>query len=453
MKLLPSAVESITFENAESFELDTLVSLIFDVHDKFDFGNYRDQFDEILTNYLFGFCAYIALDYAEAIKIFAQVPNDCELFPYVKYNAAECYFKQKDISNAGKMLQFVNRNESTYFNAQLRIAKQLDELNKKEEVAQRLENLLKEKDIPHLALTDIVKYCIETNKFKDAGEFLKKYKDESLEKMLLRQQIKNKYFTINPVAFPMFFNQEIYTVTLRDVYEICRVFRMDKETVEKIVDIRIDKSKSSDETDLWKAMKMYISQDYNGALKSLQGISNKFYSIESIYCLVAFCYSQQDRKQDAYDLLAQLPEAIQDYEIILYQMFELAISIGNMEEVNKLIKRFEQSSAYYNVANYNMAKFQMDHKMFALAKNRLALVEPDSSVYVRAQLLLESELYEDYEVDPEIEQEMLPKEINILTVFKNEYDEKDEIKQYFKCHLNRFDKNYKRKLSKKHSIF
>ena len=122
MKLLPSAVESITFENAESFELDTLVSLIFDVHDKFDFGNYRDQFDEILTNYLFGFCAYIALDYAEAIKIFAQVPNDCELFPYVKYNAAECYFKQKDISNAGKMLQFVNRNESTYFNAQLRIA-------------------------------------------------------------------------------------------------------------------------------------------------------------------------------------------------------------------------------------------------------------------------------------------------------------------------------------------
>ena len=30
---------------------------------------------------------------------------------------------------------------------------------------------------------------------------------------------------------------------------------------------------------------------------------------------------------------------------------------------------------------------------------------------------------------------------------------KMKLSSIFKCHLNRFDKNYKRKLSKKHSIF
>ena len=134
-------------------------------------------------------------------------------------------------------------------------------------------------------------------------------------------------------------------------------------------------------------------------------------------------------------------------------MFELFIALNNLEEVTRLVSKFPQNSEFYNLVNFQLAKMQVERKLFAIAKNRLAMVEPNSSVYIRAQILLEDQLYEDYETDSDIEAEGLPNEINLLTIYKNENDEKEEIKRFFKYQLNRFDKNYKRKLSKKGSIF
>ncbi len=453
MKLLPKAVESVSKEKAESFDFSTLVSMIFDVFDKFSIGTYREKFDDILTNYVFGYCAYLAEDFQVAISLLNKVPKDCDLFPYVKYNLAECYFKLNDIPSFGKLLQLVKRGEPTYFHAQLRIIKYLHVLNKMQDFAQRLENLKNESSLPNEIISDTVKFLIEIDDFNNANLFLNKYKDLSLEKMLLHQRLQSSLFSSTPNEFAKFFNKEISHVCLRDVYEICRVYKMAQDLFTKLLQVKILRSKSPDEKDFWISMKAYIEQDVEGCLENLQKVSEKFYSIESVYCLVAFCYAQQDRKQEAVDLLKQIPSSIPEYEIIQYQMFELYISLNNLEEVTKLVSKFPQKSEFYNLANYQMAKMQVERKLLAIAKNRLALVEPNSSVYVRAQILLEDQLYDDYETDPEIEAEGLPAEVNLLTIYKNENEEIEDIKRFFRFQLNRFDKDYKRKLSKKHSIF
>jgi hypothetical protein len=453
MKLLPKAIESITKEKAESFDLSTFVSMIFDVFDKFSFGTYRDQFDEILANYILGYCAYLAEDFFSAVSIFNKVPKDCDLYPYVKYNLAECFFKLNDIPSFGKLLQLVKREEKPYFNAQLRIIKYLHQLNKMQEFAQRLENLKHESSISNDILAEIIRFLIDIDDYSNVNSFLNKYKDLSLEKMLLHQKFQSSFYSSKPNDYQEFFGKEISHVCLRDVYEICRVLKMAQDLFSKLLQVKILKSKTPDEKDFWNSMKAYLEQNPEGCLENLQKISEKFYSIESVYCLVAFCYAQQDRKQEAVELLKQIPSTIPDYEIIQYQLFELYILLNNLEEVTKLVSKFPQNSEFYNLVNYQMAKMQVEKKLFAIAKNRLALVEPNSSVFVRAQILLEDQLYEDYETDAEIEAEGLPAEVNLLKIYKNENDELEDVKRFFKFQLNRFDKDYKRKLSKKHSIF
>lgn len=453
MKFLPKAVESITKEKAESFDLSTFVSMIFDVFDKFSFGNYRDQFDEILANYIFGYCAYLAEDFPAAVSIFNKVPKDCDLYSYVKYNLAECYFKLNDIQSFGKLLQLIKREEPPYFHAQLRIIKYLHVLNKMQEFAQRLENLKNESSISNEIIAEIVRFLIDINDHSNANLFLNKYKDLSLEKMLLHQKLQSSFYSSTPNDYAKFFNKEISHVCIKDVYEICRVHRMAQDLFSKLLQVKILRSKTPDEKDFWSSMKAYVEQNVEGCLENLQKVSEKFYSIESVYCLVAFCYAQQDRKQEAVELLRQIPATIPDYEIIQYQLFELYVSLNNLEEVTKLVSKFPQKSEFYNLVNYQMAKMQVERKLFAIAKNRLALVEPNSSVYVRAQILLEDQLYEEYETDAEIEAEGLPGEVNLLTIHKNENDALEDVKRFFKFQLNRFDKDYKRKLSKKHSIF
>ena len=453
MKLLPKAIESLSKEKAQKVELSTVVSMIFEVFDKFSFGDYKDQFDEFLTNYVFGYCAYLAEDFQSAIAHFNSIPKDCDLFPFVKYNLAECYFKLNDIQTFGKFLQLVKREEAPYFNAQLRIITYLHVLQKKQEFSQKLQNFLNESTLPNYIIADAVRFLIDIRDFNNSVRFLAKYKDLSLEKMLLQQQIRAKFFESFPNDYSAFFQQEFSKVILRDVYEICRIHRMAQDMISKLLPLKITKSRIPDEKDFWSALKLYTEQDLSGCLERLQKISEKFYSIESIYCLVAFCYTQQDRKQEAVELLKQIPFEIVDYEILQYQMFELFISLNNLEEVTKQVSKFPQNSEFYNLVNFQMSKMQVERKLFAIAKNRLSLVEPNSSVYIRAQILLEDELYEDYETDSEIEAEGLPSEVNLLTIYKNENDEKEEVKRFFKYQLNRFDKNYKRKLSKKYSIF